>query len=76
MNLHASTQTPRHLVRQAQPRRFVVSALLAYALTGCTPCQTFYRYDGRSYYRVDECPGKAPRVVCDSPERLPNSQCR
>ena len=39
--------------------------ILALLLTACTPCQTYYRFDGRSYYRVDECPGKAPRVVCD-----------
>ena len=75
MNLHASTQTPRHLVRQAQSRRLVVQALLAYALTSCG-CQTYYRFDGARYYRVDECPGKAPRVVCDSPTKLPSETCK
>ena len=53
----------------------MVSALLAYALTSCG-CQTFYRYDGARYYRVDECPGKAPRVVCDSPTKLPSETCK
>ena len=50
--------------------------ILALLLTACTPCQTYYRFDGRSYYRVDECPGKAPRVVCDSPTKLPSETCK
>ena len=36
--------------------------ILALLLTACTPCQTYYRFDGRSYYRVDECLGKAPQI--------------
>ena len=51
--------------------------LFALLLTSCVPpCQIYYRYDGDRYYRVDECPGKAPRVVCDSPTKLPSEVCK
>lgn len=49
------------------------------ALTGCV-CRAQYLWDGRQpdgvarpYYKVEKCWGdKSPRIVCDSPTRLPN----
>jgi len=52
--------------------------------TGCTHCQTFYRYDGgaspRPYYRLDVCRNydgtTTSTLVCDSASRLPNKECK
>ena len=61
----------------------LLAALVLY-VNGCSSCQTFYRYDGgasaRPYYRLDICrdrDGKTTTtLVCDSPNRLPNQQCK
>lgn len=57
-----------------------VALCLAFAwLSGCGGCPTAYRDDGgataRRHYKVALCPGKPVRVVCDSPDKLPNSDC-
>ena len=47
--------------------------ILTIGLSGC--CTTYYRYDGKEYYRVDECPDGTKTVKCTSKQRLPNSEC-
>ena len=62
----------------------VLLAVLALCLSGCATCQTYYRYDGgasaRPYYRLDICQNRdgttSTTLVCDSPNRLPNAQCK
>lgn len=64
----------------------LLTLLIVFALcaTGCTHCQTYYRYDGgasaRPYYRLDICQNRdgttSTTLVCDSPNRLPNSSCK
>ena len=52
---------------------------IAALLTGCG-CPTAYRYDGgvtaRPYYKVELCPNRPPRVLCDDVEKLPTARCR
>lgn len=59
---------------------FLVVVSTALALPGCgAACESAYLRDSareRPYYRVDYCPGKAPRIVCDSSARLPNGECK
>jgi len=56
------------------------AVLVGSLLASCgATCESAYLRDSartRPYYRVDYCPGKAPRVVCDSTARLPNGECR
>lgn len=62
---------------------YAVAALtmlvLLFLLTSCG-CATAYRYNGgplgsRAYYKVQLCSDKPPRVLCDSPDPLPNADC-
>ena len=45
-------------------------------------CPSAYLYDGttgpdaRPYYKLEKCAGEKPRIVCDSPNKLPNGDCR
>ena len=57
-----------------------IAAVAALMLQGCGgACKTVYYRDSlreRPYFRVDYCPGKEPRVACDSTSRLPNAECK
>jgi hypothetical protein len=46
-----------------------VAILLDLVVVGC--CSTFYRYDGKRYYKKVECPWGG-HVECDSATRLPD----
>ena len=61
-------------------RAFSTSAMLLVvcATSGCV-CRAQYLWDGRTpdgvarpFYKVEKCLGQSPKVVCDSPTRLPN----
>lgn len=57
--------------------------VLALCATGCTHCQTYYRYDGgasaRPYYKLTVCDRpdgtKTTTLECDSATRLPTASC-
>ena len=61
----------------------LAAGALVFVLTliaGCSGCQTAYRFDGgplgsRAFYKVELCRGEKPRVLCDSPDPLPNADC-
>ena len=59
----------------------VVLVVVALLLASCS-CPTQYLNDGstgpgaRPFYKLEHCKGKAPRVLCDSPNRLPNDDCK
>ena len=64
----------------ADPARLAVADQVRRLESGrVAPAQfdfTSLRFDGARYYRVDECPGQKPRVVCDSPTKLPSETCK
>ena len=61
--------------------RCLGAAAVGLGLTACG-CPTAYLYDGtsgpgaRPYYKIEACKGQKPRIICDSPNRLPNEDCK
>lgn len=70
--------------RRGKLARSAALLALAVAMAGCATCETFYRHDStsldRPYYRLDVCKNRdgttSTTLVCDSPNRLPNSGCK
>lgn len=58
-----------------------IALAVSSAFSGCAGsqqplCRSYYRFDGTVYYRVDECDGQPPKVICTSPVKPPTETCR